>query len=129
VVIGAIGSVIGALLGTLIQQALPAVLQEFLPFTIDPSISWKAIAQGIGLGIIISALFALLPLVSIRNISPLNTLRLSLQPSSFFKDKIKWGVYLLILLFIFGFSWMQLGGWSKALFFTLGVVGAFLILA
>jgi putative ABC transport system permease protein len=129
VVIGAIGSIIGALLGTLIQQALPAVLQEFLPFSIDPSISWKAIAQGVGLGIIISALFALLPLVSIRNISPLNTLRLSLQPQSFFKDKIKWGVYLLILLFIFSFSWMQLGGWSKALFFSLAVIGAFLVLA
>lgn len=129
IVIGAIGSIIGAVLGTIIQQALPAVLQEFLPFTIDASISWPAIAQGIVLGITISALFALLPLVSIRNISPLNTLRISLQPATLFRDKMKWLVYLLILLFIFGFSWIQLGGWGKALAFTLGVVGAFLVLA
>jgi putative ABC transport system permease protein len=129
VVIGAIGSIVGAVLGTVIQQFLPAVLKDFLPVTITTAVSWKAIAQGLGLGIIISALFALLPLISIRNVSPLNTLRLSFQQRPFLKDRLKWLVYLLILLFVFGFSWLQLGNWRSALSFSASIVVAFLILS
>lgn len=128
VVIGFIGSVIGAVLGTIIQQFLPVVLKDFLPVEITTNISWPAIAQGLLLGLVISFLFALLPLISIRNVSPLNTLRLSLQPLSLFKDAAKWGVYVLILLFIFGFSWLQLRSPGQALVFTIGVIIAFLIL-
>lgn len=129
VVVGAIGSVIGAILGTIIQQFLPAVLKDVLPVAITTAVSWSAVAQGVGLGIIISALFALLPLISIRNVSPLNTLRLSFQPANFLKDPLKWLVYALILLFIFGFSWLQLDGWGKALSFTASILIAFLLLS
>lgn len=103
--IGFIGSVIGALLGTLVQQVLPVVLKEILPVEISVIISWDAILQGIVLGVFISVLFALLPLVSVRNISPLNTLRISYHQTSLFKDPLKWLVYLLILLFVIGFSY------------------------
>ncbi len=128
VVVGFIGSVAGALLGTIIQQFLPKVLSDFLPVAITTSISWKAVGEGILLGLVISFLFALLPLLPIRNVSPLNTLRLSLQPQKIFKDRIKWMVYAGILLFVFGFSYLQLGHWKRAVFFSLGVVIAFLIL-
>ena len=128
VVIGLIGSIVGAILGTIIQQFLPLVLKDFLPVTIDTALSWKAILQGIAVGVVISFLFALLPLISIRNVSPLNTLRLSFQPLRLFKDGMKWLVYAGILLFIFGFSYLQLGSVGKAVYFSLGVVLAFLIL-
>ncbi len=128
VVIGFIGSVVGAALGTIIQQVLPVALKDFLPVAIDPQLSWKAIGQGLLLGIVISFLFALLPLVSIRNVSPLNTLRLSFQSLRLFRDPVKWLVYLAIMLFIFGFSYLQLNGGQQAIFFTLGVLIAFLIL-
>jgi putative ABC transport system permease protein len=129
VVVGAIGSVIGALLGTVIQQFLPLVLKDVLPVALATPVSPAAIAQGLATGILISALFALLPLLSIRNISPLNTLRLAFQPRTGFKDPVRWGVYVLIVLFITGFSYLQLGSWSNALFFTLGVISAFLLLS
>jgi putative ABC transport system permease protein len=128
VVIGFIGSFIGAVLGTIIQQFLPLVVKDFLPISIETDISWPAIGQGLALGLVISFLFALLPLISIRNVSPLNTLRLSLQPLSLFRDWAKWGVYLLILLFILTFSWLQLGDIMEAIMFTIGVVIAFLLL-
>jgi putative ABC transport system permease protein len=128
VVIGAIGSVIGAILGTVIQQFLPMLLKDFLPVTVSTALSPKAILQGIAVGVLISALFALLPLISIRNVSPLNTLRLAFQPKHFLKDPYKGLVYVLILFFIFDFSWVQLGDWNSALFFTLGVLAAFGIL-
>jgi putative ABC transport system permease protein len=128
VVIGFIGSLIGAALGTVIQQVLPIALKDFLPVTITTDLSWKAIGQGLLLGIVISFLFALLPLISIRNVSPLNTLRLSFQSLRLFKDPVKWLVYLAIMGFIFGFSYLQLGRVQQALFFSLGVLIAFLIL-
>ena len=128
IVIGAIGSVVGAFFGTIIQQFLPLVLKDLLPVAIDTAISPKAIGQGITVGIIISALFALLPLVSIRNISPLNTLRLSLATVSPFRDGWRWVVYTLILFFIFGFSWLQLACLLRQRLFTAGVLGAFAVL-
>ena len=127
--IGLIGSLIGAILGTLIQQFLPIVLKDFLPVEITVAISWMAVGQGILLGLIISILFALLPLVSVRNISPLNTLRLSLEETSLFKDPIKWLVYFIIVLFIFGFTYLQMGSIKKTVFFTAGVLAGFITLA
>ncbi len=127
--IGLIGSLIGAVLGTLIQQFLPIVLKDFLPVEITVAISWMAVGQGLLLGLIISILFALLPLVSVRNISPLNTLRLSLEETSLFKDPIKWLVYFIIVLFIFGFTYLQMGSIKKTVFFTTGVLAGFITLA
>ncbi len=127
--IGLIGSLIGAIFGTLIQQFLPIVLKDFLPVEITVAISWMAVGQGLLLGLIISILFALLPLVSVRNISPLNTLRLSLEETSLFKDPIKWLVYFIIVLFIFGFTYLQMGSLKKTVFFTGGVLAGFVALA
>jgi len=126
--IGLIGSVAGALLGTAIQHLLPLVLKDFLPFTISVQISWMAILQGILLGLIISVLFALLPLINIRNISPLNTLRLSFEDTATKRDPLRWLVYFLVLLFVVTFSWLQLNDWKGAAIFTIGILIAFLIL-
>ncbi|MDB5193492.1 MAG: transporter permease [Segetibacter sp.] len=126
--IGFIGSVVGAILGSLIQQVLPIVLKDFLPIEITTGLSWTAIGQGIALGVIISLLFALLPLISLRKISPLNTIRISNNDTVANKDPWKWLVYSLIVMFVFGFTYLQLKTWKQALFFTAGVLVAFLIL-
>ncbi len=126
--VGLIGSIAGSLLGTLIQQILPVVLKDFIPFTIDVTISWKSIGQGVLLGLIISLLFALSPLLSVRNISPLNTLRLSFEETSLSRDPLKWLVYLLILVFISGFTYLQLGTISQTIVFVVCVLMAFLLL-
>ena len=127
--IGLLGSIIGSILGTLIQRILPLVLQDFLPVQISMAISWPAIFQGIALGLLISLLFALLPLVSVRNISPLNTLRLSYEETSLRRDPLKWVVYGLIFLFVFGFTFIQTQNWRQALWYTAGVTFALLLLA
>ncbi|HEY9197550.1 MAG TPA: ABC transporter permease, partial [Mucilaginibacter sp.] len=127
--IGLIGSVIGAALGTAIQHLLPVVFKDFIPFTISVQTSWLAIGQGILLGVIISILFALLPLISVRNISPLNTLRMSFDETVRKGDPLRWLVYLLILGFVLAFTYLQLDSWLGSVFFTLGILVAFMILA
>ncbi|WP_225986397.1 ABC transporter permease [Rufibacter sp. LB8] len=126
--IGFLGSVLGAALGTVVQQVLPQVLQDLLPIELTVGISWLAILQGVGLGVMISLLFALLPLVSIRKISPLNTLRLSFEETSLFRDPVKWLLYALVLLFIFGFTYLQTQEAKESFYFTLGVLVGFLVL-
>lgn len=126
--IGFIGSLIGATLGTIIQKFLPAVFQDFLPITLATSISWSAIGQGLALGVIISVLFALAPLISIRKVSPLHTLRLSFEHSTSQRDPLKWLVYGLIFLFVLSFTYLQLKNWKETLFFTAGLLISFLVL-
>ena len=126
--IGIIGSLAGAFLGTAIQHILPIVMKDLLPLSISTDVSWSAIGQGVLLGIIISILFALLPLLSIRNISPLNTLRMSYDEVNTGRDPWRWLVYFLILLFIVSFTYFQLESWVGSIAFTVGIFIAFLIL-
>jgi putative ABC transport system permease protein len=126
--IGFIGAVIGSVLGSVIEHLLPVVFKDFLPITVSTNTSWLAIGQGILLGVVISVLFALLPLIAIRNISPLNTLRISYENINLLRDPLRWLVYVLIVGFIIVFSYIQLDSWPSSIFFTLGILIAFLIL-
>lgn len=127
--IGLIGSVIGAAMGIIVQQILPVVLKDLLPLEASVHISWWAIGQGIVTGMIISILFALIPLLSIRNISPLYTLRMPFEPARLARDPLKGLVYAAIFLFIAVFSFRQMNSWSKALVFSAAIFAAFLLLA
>ncbi len=126
-IMGLAGSVAGALLGSMIQFYLPQLFAGFLPVEVEVSISWTAILQGIVLGVIVAVLFALLPLLSIRNVSPLTALRASYESKE--PDRLSYLVYFLIILFIGGFAFLQLDDWKDALFFTGGILLAFAVLA
>ena len=126
--IGLIGGVIGAVLGSFIQLFIPKIMQQILPITLSTEISWFSIGQGVILGLIISILFALIPLLSVRKISPLNSLRISEQKDSFFGDKFKWLVYLIILLFVLLFTRFQMDNWGQTFIFTIGIGCIFFLL-
>ncbi|PWS31710.1 ABC transporter permease [Pedobacter paludis] len=126
--IGLIASLIGAVLGTGIQFLLPLVLKDFLPVEITMQISWLAVGQGILLGLIISILFALPSLLSVRKISPLNAIRASFEKSSGKNDPLTWFVYLLMGIFVLGFTYLQMKTWIQTLAFTLSIAFAFILL-
>ncbi len=128
IVTGVIGSVIGVLLGIGIQQLLPFVVKDFLPVKVSTPVSWVAVLQGLVLGVSISALFALLPLLSVRKISPLNALRMSVDPPKLKGDALKWIVYILIVIFVYAFTLLQVRDKMNALYFTAGIGAALLVL-
>ncbi len=130
-VMGLMGSIVGAFLGSLIQVALPKVLGDFLPVEVSLSISWAAIGQGILIGLSISILFALLPLLAIRKVSPLRTLRDLGDDSNEVEeqDQWRWVVFGLIGAFVFGFTYWQIGSLKDTAYFTGGIVAALLVLA
>ena len=120
---GLIGSVAGAITGALIQFYLPVVFSEFLPFSVSVELSWSSIVQGVITGITAAMLFALFPLLTIRNVSPLKALRASFE--SQVKDRWPYLVYGLVVLFIFLFSYLQLDTWKRALVFTTAIFLSF----
>ena len=122
---GLIGATIGAVLGSGVQLLLPRVFSDFLPVTVETALSGPAILSGIGTGLLISVLFSLLPLLAIRNVSPLRTLRSSYEDDLSGRDPLRWLVYLLVLGFIIGFSYWQTRSWTSALSFAGGLAVAF----
>lgn len=120
IVIGFIGASLGAVFGTGLQFLLPMVLKDFLPLELTMTVSWLAIVQGLALGMLISILFALPALLSVRNISPLNALRSSFEGLAR-RDFLIYAVYLLIVLFVLAFSRLQMTSWLEAGIFTIGI--------
>ncbi len=97
-VLGIIGSVIGAALGVGIHQIIPFAFKEYIPLKLQFAISIRAIVEGILLGGIVSILFTLLPLISVRFVPPLTVLRADFNPVKVF-SKAKWAATALIILF------------------------------
>ncbi|WP_273272619.1 FtsX-like permease family protein [Roseivirga sp.] len=126
---GFIGSFLGALAGTFIQTILPKVFGEFLPVEVNIALSWPSILGGLLTGIFVSILFALAPLVSVRKASPLITLRGIEADNNALKDKLKWLIYVGILLFVIVFAFIQIGSLGDSVVFTLFIVFSFGFLA
>jgi putative ABC transport system permease protein len=127
--LGVIGSILGAVIGVYIQTLLPGVLRDFLPVKLEAAISWPAIGEGMLVGLAMALLFALLPLISIRNISPLLTLRSDYEAAAIHKDSWRWLLYALIAAAISGFAMRQMRGWLQGIVFALAVGAAFGLLS
>ncbi|TFV94691.1 FtsX-like permease family protein [Algoriphagus kandeliae] len=127
-VMGLFGALLGSILGTLLQFILPAVFDEFLPVEVTVGISWISIGFGIITGLFVSVLFALLPLLKVRNVSPMATLRPETADSTILRDPYRWAVVVGVILFIWGFSFYLLKSLPLAIGFTGFVIFAFGIL-
>ena len=127
-VVGLVGSILGSLLGLFIQQFLPAVMRDFIPIEITARVSYPAIFQGISTGLIVSVIFSILPLLTVRKVSPLYTLRASAEDAGNSPDWLRVLVYFLIIVFLVSFTYIQLGDLKQAAIFTGGAGLCFLIL-
>ncbi len=127
-VLGFLATCIGAILGSAVQLVLPLVLKDFLPFDVVLNISWRALWEGLIIGFVITTLFALIPLISIRNVSPLRTLRASFNESKKKLNIVTVLLYFLIVLFLFIFLFFLTDGIESAAYFTLGLIVSFGVL-
>jgi putative ABC transport system permease protein len=106
----------------------PYLLKDFLPFTLELSISAQPIWIGILLGVFMSVLFALLPLLRTWYVSPLDVLRVDEQAVQEPKQ-IRMLVYGMILICLFLFSFWLLEDAFYAFAFVGGTVITFSLLA
>lgn len=126
--IGIVGGLIGSLIGVALQGLFPYLLKDFLPFALDIRISAQPIIIGVFLGLFMSVLFALLPLLRTWYVSPLEVLRVDEQAVQE-PLKVRIGVFAAILVFLFLFAlWLIHNALYAALFVSATVI-TFAILA
>ncbi|WP_300437894.1 FtsX-like permease family protein [Christiangramia sp.] len=127
-IIGLVGGIFGTALGLALQQLFPFILQDILPVDVAIAFYPRTIFMGILLGVLMSLLFALYPLMATLYVSPLQALRVDNT------EKSKSGrAALLVLggifLFIFLFAFWLLEDWKYSIFFILGIIITFSLLA
>ncbi len=119
---GLLGSLTGVLLGVGIQTYLPQLLRDFLPVEIDFAISGAAIAEGFAIGMGMTLLFALLPLLNVRKIPPLRALRASFEGTATRRDPLRGVLYGIIAVLIFAFAIYQADEPGTGLLFAGGLL-------
>ena len=119
------GSVIGALVGTLLPFGFSGVASEILgPDVVLGSVfQWGAMARGVVLGMGIALLFSLPPLTAVWRVSPARVLRAEAEPLPA-PPIVRWGARATLVAGIFGAAWTQ----SRSIQLSVAFTGGFLIL-
>ncbi|HYY95597.1 MAG TPA: FtsX-like permease family protein, partial [Pyrinomonadaceae bacterium] len=129
VLLGAAGSVLGVLLAAAALVFVRARFADTLPPNLSYELHASAVAQGLGLGVLISLLFSALPLLRIRQIRPNMLLReVETEDARRWPDFTRWAVALCVLAgLVFLTSW-QAGSVRVGLFFIAGLGATALVL-
>ncbi|HEY9383655.1 MAG TPA: FtsX-like permease family protein, partial [Gemmatimonadales bacterium] len=107
-VMGGIGSAIGAAFGVGLQQLLPFLFTGLLPVDVRVVPSPGSILLGTGLGLWVAGMFAALPLLGVRRVSPLMTLRRDVEPPAG-RDRLARLTLLLIAASVVALASIQVG--------------------
>ena len=130
IALGVVGAIAGAALGLTMHQLLPGTLQKYIPFALPTAIAWTPVVRGMGLGLAVCILFALPPLLRFRRVSPLLTLRASVDENATAssRDFAVWIAYFVIGASLTVFAISQSEKWSDGLFIAGGLGVAVLVL-
>lgn len=73
--LGLFGAVVGAIGGILVQAVLPRLFDGVVPAGVEFAVHWPSILIGLGVGTWVALVFALLPLLRVREVTPVQALR------------------------------------------------------
>ncbi|MBK1853989.1 ABC transporter permease [Verrucomicrobiaceae bacterium 5K15] len=140
IAMGVVGTVAGIVLGSgfvyLLRWVVASLPAGLLPFAVEVAPVGWVIAKAAGVGLLICICFALLPLLAVRQVSPLAALRreeAAMKQSG--RDPFRWLVIVALVALAFGLTWMDshdaANGWKTALGYIafLGLAFLFLLLA
>lgn len=119
--IGLGGAAAGAALGVAVQAVLPAMVGDALPVDVAFRVHWPAILGGVAAGATVSALFALLPLLAVRDVPPLQALRRGFEPARGAIDPWRVFAYGALALGVVGLSIAQAPGPGAGIGFAVGI--------
>jgi putative ABC transport system permease protein len=86
--LGALGSVAGILLGLAVQGVLPDLMGGLLPVQVERSYALAPMARGAAMGLLTALLFALWPLLGVRDIPPARLFRREVSEE---EPSLSWG--------------------------------------
>jgi putative ABC transport system permease protein len=107
---------------------MPLVLADFLPVDVRVLPSPRAITLGVTLGVWTSMVFALLPLLGIRSISPLATLRRNTSPPPLHWDGPQFIALVVLVASVVGLATVQVGSLRLGAWFAGAAALALLVL-
>ncbi len=90
--LGLIGSIAGIMVGLVVQAFLPAVFGPMIPVDVHFRVNPLQLLGGLAIGVWVATVFALLPLLEVRTVSPLQALRHDVQPEASPRDPVRWAV-------------------------------------
>jgi putative ABC transport system permease protein len=123
---GRLGALLGTGLGVAVQTFLPRVLADFIPFTFHFQMAWGALGRAAGAGFLVCVLFALLPLLAVRRVSPWAALRVAFEPAAR-PDPLRWVVMACLAALALAFGLTQGRNARVGLGFVLGLGVVFLL--
>ena len=125
---GALGSGVGAAFGLGIQRVLPLLFRDLLPVDVRIALSPQAVGIGMTLGIWVAFVFALIPLLGVRRVSPLATLRRTDEPTPGRSDPATWAAFGLMAVSVVGLAAVQVRDLRDGAAFAGGVGVVVLVL-
>lgn len=129
IALGVFGAVFGAALGMVVQLLIPKVLADFIPFSFQFHTAWLAIFRAMGLGLAICVMFALMPLLAVRRVSPLAAIRASYETDRPHHDPLRWLAGAVLAGGVLAFAFSQTRDWRIGLGFAVAIGLAFAALA
>ena len=130
-VMGLVGAAVGAALGVAIQYALPLTVRDFLPVDVTVSLAPKAILVGLALGVWVAMVFALRPLLALRNVSPLQALRRDLDSAPLTAGLRDWPrvlVNVALAASVVGLAAWRSSTFKTALWMSVGIAAVLVVL-
>lgn len=129
--LGLIGVAIGSACGIVVQRYLPLAFADFIPMEIKFAIGWWPVLQAAAVGFGICMLFAMIPLLQVRRVSPLIVLRRSVMDLRS-RDPWMWVLYVAILGGVTSFAISQTQRWHHGIGFVAALaiaIGLLLLVA
>ncbi len=126
-VLGLIGALAGAALGIALQTGVIAFFKDSLPVSVSAAPEWGVVARTTAAGFAVCCGFALLPLLKIRRVSPVVTLRGGASLEGHPLRALP--VYLLLAALLVLLSLGNDPDWKRSLALVGGLAAAFAVLA
>jgi putative ABC transport system permease protein len=128
IALGAAGSVLGVAMAAAVIAAVPSFVGDVAgTLQIDYGLSASAVQQGLAIGVLVSLLFSVVPLLEVRQVKPSLLLRNDL-PRLGRIDWVKWGVTSAVAASLVGVAAWQAGSLQVGLLLSAGFVATALIL-
>jgi putative ABC transport system permease protein len=126
--LGLVGAAFGAFLGVVIQGVLPALFGDMLPVDIGFRVRWLRVLTGIAIGTSIALLFALLPMLEVRGVPPLQALRHEVEPAPARRDPWRVAAWAALALAVLLLSVLEAPSPWLGVWFAGGLALALLVL-
>jgi putative ABC transport system permease protein len=126
--LGLVGSLLGATIGVGVQQLLPGLLEGMLPVDVQATLSPPAILLGIAMGLWTAFIFAVLPLLGVRLVTPLAALRRAYEPSAGRRDPWRWPAVVLLAASVVLLAAVEVGGLRTGAIFSAAIATVLAVL-